>query len=657
MSLSAGTVSIGVKPDTSKFGIELKDGLLGKMSGVGENLGSMLLKGMGLVGIASTIGGALKTGFSELSDASAGTAQLAAGIKSTGNAAGVSVDSLNSLASSIQNYSGQTDDSIVKSEQLLLTFTNVKNGVGAGNDIFNQATKATADMAAKMGGDASGAAIQLGKALNDPVKGITALSRVGVSFTDQQKNQIKAMVAAGDTMGAQKIILGELNKEFGGSAEAYGNSMPGMIARSKRAFEDLTQALAGGLLPIITPVLEGLLKGFQKVQPFIQTFADNTGKWLSGLGPKLKPMFDFLGDAFKPLMAAFKDLWPSIQALVPQVLGLVSAFSPMGLLFKTIKPELPALVKMFAGLAETIDGALIKALQEILPPISKVIDVLVTTGSKVLAELMPTLMKLVGIFGGILADVIKQLAPIIVILVNAVASLLPPLMPVIETLVQLVIKAVLPLVAALRPLIDAVLPIFVGLIKFLVPIITFLAQVIETILVVAIQIVIKVVQFIINYFTNVIKVFTNVIGVVKNLGKFWGDVFGAIYSIVTGNFGKAIDFVKDGVNSIVDALNNAIDGVNVLLDGVKGLTGGAINLHIAHIPHLAQGGIVPATPGGRIVKVAEAGEAEAVIPLSKLGSMGGKGTTINYYAAKNDSIDAQQKLVDAVYRAKVLGAI
>lgn len=45
------------------------------------------------------------------------------------------------------------------------------------------------------------------------------------------------------------------------------------------------------------------------------------------------------------------------------------------------------------------------------------------------------------------------------------------------------------------------------------------------------------------------------------------------------------------------------------------------------VPELADGGIIPATPGGRLVKVAEAGQAEAVIPLNKMG-MGGQ--TVNY---------------------------
>jgi phage-related minor tail protein len=64
------------------------------------------------------------------------------------------------------------------------------------------------DMSVALGTDASGSAIQLGKALNDPIKGVAALQKVGVSFTESQKEQIKTLVETGDTLGAQKIILG-----------------------------------------------------------------------------------------------------------------------------------------------------------------------------------------------------------------------------------------------------------------------------------------------------------------------------------------------------------------------------------------------------------------------------------------------------------------
>jgi len=203
---------------------------------------------------AAALGGVVavfKTGVQEQSDFLAGQAQLEAGLKSTHNAAHTSVKSMEDLASSVQDYSGQTDDSIVASEKLLLTFTNVRNEAGKNNDIFNQATKITADMAARMGGDASKYAVQLGKALNDPVKGLTSLTRIGVSFNAGQQKTIKNLAATGHTMEAQKIIMAELRKEFGGSAEAAGKTLPGQMARAKRSFEDLSQSLVSTFMPVL----------------------------------------------------------------------------------------------------------------------------------------------------------------------------------------------------------------------------------------------------------------------------------------------------------------------------------------------------------------------------------------------------------------------
>ena len=146
-------------------------------------------------------------------------------IKTTGGAAHVTASSVDELATSISNKTGIDDDAIKSSAALMLTFTGVQNAAGKGNDIFNQATQAVTDMSVALGQDAKSSTIQLGKALNDPIKGITALSRVGVSFTAQQKAQIKTLVKSGDTLGAQKIILKELGKEFGGAAAASTNPM------------------------------------------------------------------------------------------------------------------------------------------------------------------------------------------------------------------------------------------------------------------------------------------------------------------------------------------------------------------------------------------------------------------------------------------------
>lgn len=229
----------------------------------GKTMGSALkgigtAMGAGLVGLGAAV---LHTGLGELTDWSAGVKQLEAGIKSTNGAAHTTVDGMEALASSIQDYSGQTDDSIVSAENLLLTFTNIKNQ--GPNKIFDETTKAAADMAAKLGTDAAPQAMLLGKALNDPARGLTALTRAGVSFTSGQKASIKAMQDSGNIMGAQKIILAEVTKEFGGAAKAAGNSLPGQMAKSKRAFEDTSQSLTQALLPALTAGAKALT-GFAK---------------------------------------------------------------------------------------------------------------------------------------------------------------------------------------------------------------------------------------------------------------------------------------------------------------------------------------------------------------------------------------------------------
>jgi phage-related minor tail protein len=177
----------------------------------------------------------------------------------------VSAKQVGDLAGAIAKKTGVDDEAIQSGQNLLLTFTNVKNVVGSGNDIFNQATKIMTDMSVALGTDASGSAIQLGKALNDPIKGVTALQRVGVSFTASQKEQIKTLVATGDTLGAQKIILQELNKEFGGAAEAAATP----LGKLQQRIGDLAEQMGGYLLPIVdksaTFFMDKLLPAFSDI--------------------------------------------------------------------------------------------------------------------------------------------------------------------------------------------------------------------------------------------------------------------------------------------------------------------------------------------------------------------------------------------------------
>lgn len=301
-------------PSAEGFGKALAAGVDPQLDEAGRTSGARFGRILGGAATAAAglaiagIGAVLKTGIQEALDASGGIAQLEAGIKSTGNVANVSVDGMTNLAGSIQLMSGQTDDSIVAAEQLLLTFTNIRNTDTA--KIFDDATLATANMAAKMGGDASSNAILLGKALNDPVNGLGALTRAGVQFTDDQKAVIEGLVNTGDVAGAQSIILAELNTQFGGAAEAAGKSLPGQLEIAKRKFEDVSQTIAEKLIPAVLPALlkisdvvtEDILPA---VALFIQQMRDGEGPGgtfrnaLEKVGAVLSAVTGFVKDNIK----------------------------------------------------------------------------------------------------------------------------------------------------------------------------------------------------------------------------------------------------------------------------------------------------------------------------------------------------------------------
>lgn len=197
------------------------------------------------------LGVAAKIGFDELKEGQAVSAQTAAVLKSTGGVANVTADHVDRLAGALLKKSGVDDEVIKSGENMLLTFTNIRNEAGKGNDVFDQTTKLMLDMSVALGQDTKSSALQLGKALNDPIKGITALQRVGVSFTQEQRDQIKTLVQHGKTMQAQKLILHELNREFGGSAAAAGKTFSGQMNIAKETAKNFAAELIQGALPTL----------------------------------------------------------------------------------------------------------------------------------------------------------------------------------------------------------------------------------------------------------------------------------------------------------------------------------------------------------------------------------------------------------------------
>jgi len=271
-------------------------------------------------------------------------AQVEAGLKSTGDAFNFTSQQLQKFASDLQSNSLFGDEEILtKVTAQFLTFGNIAD------ENFQRAQQAALDLAARLDGDLQGAAIQLGKALQDPVKGITALSRSGVSFSEDQKALIGSLVETGRVADAQRLILSELEKQYGGSAAAAAAAGTGPITQANMAFGDLLEVIGKVVVEAITPLalrLKSVFEFLQRVNPSVLTFALGFGAVLAAIGPVLLSIGAFI-KVGAIAVAGYAALTKVIFGIIPAI----RAFA-LGINLATIKITLivGAVLAVVAGL-------------------------------------------------------------------------------------------------------------------------------------------------------------------------------------------------------------------------------------------------------------------------------------------------------------------
>ena len=292
----------------------------GKLGSAAEKSGSRTtraLSGMqkGLVGLG--VGAAALGSFKAFEESEKIARQTDAVIKSTGGSAQVTSKHISDLASEMSKLAGIDDEMIQSGENMLLTFTNIRNEAGKGNDVFDQAAKTALDMSVAMGTDMTSSAVQLGKALNDPIKGVSALSKVGVTFTDGQKKMIQSLVESGDLMGAQKVILAELAKEFGGSAEAQATAS----GKAQVAIENMGESVGAVLAPALergASLVAGLASAFSSMPEGAQTAIvgiAGVGAAAVVAGPRIASMYSSVASGVSSLRTFASSMNEAISSI------------------------------------------------------------------------------------------------------------------------------------------------------------------------------------------------------------------------------------------------------------------------------------------------------------------------------------------------------
>jgi hypothetical protein len=351
MAQEAGWISLGVVPTLDRgFGSKLSRDLDPALSRVGKSSGHRFGGIMGkaaVAGAAGIIGAGFaafslaKSSLAEAREAQEVGATTAAILKSTGGAAKVTKREYDALTRTLMHKTAIDDEQIATGGNLLLTFKNVKREGKGLKDIFGRALASSLDLTAAGFGSIDSTSKQLGKALNDPVKGMSALGRAGVQFSADQQDTIKALVETGDLLGAQKIILKEVESQVGGTAEAQKTSAKELEV----AWGNLKEEIGNALLPVMEDLADFMLKkgipagkdfadwlkkdGIPQIKDFAKGARPLAEEILPAVGTSLGIVRDALSTAApfaKDLVGAFNDMpdWAK-KAIVGGTLGTIAA--------------------------------------------------------------------------------------------------------------------------------------------------------------------------------------------------------------------------------------------------------------------------------------------------------------------------------------------
>ena len=290
------------------------DGVGKKLTSIGKSLSLKLTAPIVAMGAASVAA----------ADTQAkAEAKVQQAIKSTSMAAGLSFEQLKTYASELQNETLFGDEEILNNATAqLLTFTNI-----AGEN-FKRTQAVALDLSTVLDGDLKSASIQLGKALNDPVKNLSALSRSGIQFSEEQREVINTRAKTSRLAEAQGVILDELERQYGGQAKAAAEVGTGALKQLQNSWGDFMEQIGAAMMPFVNKVagaLKIVVAALQSMSPEMR----NVIVGIAGITAAIAPLSLALGGIIRmlPMLATgFTALLSPIGLAVTAVLALGSAF-------------------------------------------------------------------------------------------------------------------------------------------------------------------------------------------------------------------------------------------------------------------------------------------------------------------------------------------
>jgi len=578
-----------------------------KVSGLGDSFklatGASAAFAAGLLAIGAAAAGAfvflIQSGREELKLQNELNSLLAAGASQFGFTA----DAVNSLATELANVTNFTDDEVLSAENMLLTFNKI------GTETMPMATETLLNMATKMGGDVSGAAVQLGKALQDPINGISALSRTGISFSEDQKKVIERLVETGDVAGAQALILNAINSDNALANLARNTLDP--ITELKQRLGDFTDELGTRLLPYVNKVATAVIAwidaqgGIGPILDGLISTVQNIVEWLEKYQVVIYIVAGAIAGALVPAVAALAvAIWSAAAPLIP----FIAAGAAIGVVIWAIINGVKHWIDLFQTLWPTITAvwnsvviAFTVAKDSVILVMTSIWDGIVATwnGIKMACEFFIAFLvgSVIAIFDWFGIDIIQVLQEVLDFYINgfiawynAFATFLSILSKVWTDMWNLISSVA-------RKAWEAISAVFTWAV------------------------------------TTLTAIFAPWITTLKDM---WTSMWQAVTGAATTAWEVAKGIVKEGINWIIGKVNALIAMINRVASAGASVLGLKNVFQIPQVPMLAKGGTIMSS-GSAIV--GEAGPELVNLPrgatVTPLGA-GGITININYATVLND---------------------
>jgi len=223
-------LTVKIKGDASQFDKTMSN-VKGTISSVATPLGAITKVGLAIGAAFTAAASAVAFAAYKLNsigeEGRASDAKLKNVVKTMGLFGGQSETVANRLldvADATARKIGVDDDLIASTQAIVMSFEDIGKSANVTGGLFDQVTKAALDMSVLFGGDATGYAIQLGKALSDPEKGLAALKKTG-ALTRADIERIGGEFARTGNKGqAFADIIGAINRQVSGQSEAVARS-------------------------------------------------------------------------------------------------------------------------------------------------------------------------------------------------------------------------------------------------------------------------------------------------------------------------------------------------------------------------------------------------------------------------------------------------